>query len=228
LILAYVTLPYREEEFYDHDRPEAFPPVQALEQNANLLSSLFGIPRAMVIDAHFQHNQQWADLHIGFRRALPRGTSMFKVAEVLRGTFQEDDLFFRNVKHLGLRSSTPYKMGSYQKEGSKMQELILSCEHLVNVTLYQEKNERDIARFCREKVKAAILQAESAMTTVQTTKIAMNSMKTRGRAMTVARKMMEIRALGKHRRAARKTPKKSTSIDPSASTSWRRAVQFDG
>ena len=169
-ILSYATLPYLWEELHDtHDRPNASAPSKYLTDRVDSLSKAFNLSSDIILDAHFSYNQQWADIHIvreiravSFGPGKFPGSGTFRVASVTRGTFEEDGLFFDNVKHLGLTAVSAHTMpeGLLGKKADKMCQIILSCKRLTSVTFYQDALAGDQAALYKRRLEGAIAVAE--------------------------------------------------------------------
>ena len=160
MILAYVTLPYRYYEFSDHNYYSTLLPADALEQRVDGVSAIFGIPKRTILDAHFQHNRQWAQLSKCTKSPIIAEESNPRMAKVSRGTFEEDTLFFRNVKHLGLRMPRRMPTESYHREHEKVREIILSCGKLVSLDLYLDKLGGKAKDYYKELARKVVLEAE--------------------------------------------------------------------
>ena len=160
MILAYVTLPYRYYEFSDHNYYNTLLPADALEQRVDGVSAIFGIPKRTILDAHFQHNQQWAYVCTYTTRRNTVAQSPLRLGKVSRGTFEEDTIFFRNVKHLGLRMPGSVPTESTHREDEKVREIILSCRKLISVTLYWRKPGGQTKAYYEGVVQAVIAEVE--------------------------------------------------------------------
>ena len=160
MILAYVTLPYRDREFTSHGYGETLLPADALIQRIRGVSGIFGIPKKTIRDAHFQHNQQWAYLCTYTTRRNTVAQSPLRLGKVSKGTFEEDTIFFRNAKHLGLRMPGSVPTESTHRENEKVREIILSCRKLISVTLYWRKPGGQAKAYYEGVVQAVIAEVE--------------------------------------------------------------------
>ena len=160
IILANATLPERiEVHGAAYERQFGIGPPTYLKRKISLFRNKFEIPRSLILDAHFTHNQPWAYIRclevdsgrVRFNRFGDAVPMRVRAGVVLEGTFEENDIVTDNVKHLGLMTTmdTILCTDDYVRIAEKMCAVIRSCKVLASVTFYQDKLMRDgSAYFC--------------------------------------------------------------------------------